>query len=101
MNTTHKHHIYGETISNKYSNTDTLLHHLKFRKCKEKCTGQDSVGGRATGYGLDGPGIEFQCFSGILYHFRPALCLMHLPIQWLSVLCPEVRRPGPSTISPI
>jgi hypothetical protein len=48
----------------------------------------DSLGGPvrvvgiATGYGLDGPGIESQCGRVFLHLFRPALGPTQPPVQW-------------------
>jgi hypothetical protein len=51
------------------------------------CTGPGSVVGLATGYGLDGPGIESRWGRDFPYLSRPTLGPTQLPVQWV---------PGPS-----
>ena len=48
--------------------------------------GRDSAVGIATGYGLDGPGIEFLWGRDLLHPTRPALGPTQPPIQWVSGL---------------
>jgi hypothetical protein len=45
--------------------------------------GLGSVVGIATGYGLDGPGIESQWGRNFLYLSRPALGPTQPPVQWV------------------
>jgi hypothetical protein len=54
--------------------------------------GPGSVVGIATGYGLDGPGIEF-LWGGEIFRICPDLALgpTQLPVQWAPVLSPGVK----------
>jgi hypothetical protein len=45
--------------------------------------GPGSVVGIATGYGLDGPGIESQWGRDFLHLSRPALGPTQSPVQWV------------------
>ena len=54
---------------------EIVQHALKFSKY--------SVVGIATGYGLDGPGIESRWGRDILYLSRPALGPTQSPVQWV------------------
>ena len=56
--------------------------------------GRDSSVGIATGYGLDGPGIESRWGRDIPHPSRPALVPTQPPIQWISGFFPGVKRPG-------
>jgi hypothetical protein len=60
---------------------------------------RDSVVGIATDYGLDdgGVGVRVPVGSRIFFFItscRPALGPTQLPIQWVLVAPPEVKRPG-------
>jgi len=48
--------------------------------------GRDSSVGIATGYGLDGPGIEFRWGRDFPHLSRPALGPIQLPVQWVTGL---------------
>ena len=45
--------------------------------------GQDSVVGIATGYGIDGPGIESRWGRDFPHLSRPALGPTEPPVQWV------------------
>jgi hypothetical protein len=57
-------------------------------------SGPGSVVGIATGYGLDGPGIESWWGREFPYLSRPALGPTQPPVQWVAVLCRSKERPG-------
>jgi hypothetical protein len=61
--------------------------------------GRDSLGGIATRYGLDGPGIESRWGGDFSQPSRPALGPTQPPIQWVPGLFPglEVDHPPPSS----
>jgi len=48
--------------------------------------GRGSSVGIATGYGLDGPGIESRCGRDFPHLYRPALWPTQLPVQWVPGL---------------
>jgi hypothetical protein len=52
-------------------------------------TGQDSLVGTATEYGLDGPGIESPWGRRFPHPSRPALVPTQPPMQWVPGLYPE------------
>ena len=49
--------------------------------------GPDSVVGIATGYGLDGPGIETRWWRDSPNMSRPGLGPTQAPVQWIPGLC--------------
>ena len=56
--------------------------------------GPGSVVGIATGYGLDGPGIESRWGRDFPHLFRPSLGPIQPPVQWVLGLSRGKERPG-------
>ena len=56
--------------------------------------GPGSSVGIATGYGLDGPGIESRWGRNFPHLSRPALGLTEPPLQWISAFSRGKERPG-------
>jgi hypothetical protein len=59
-----------------------------------------SIGIVATGYGLDGPGIESRWGRDFSHKSRPVLGPTQPPVQWVPGLSPGVKRPGRGTEHP-
>jgi hypothetical protein len=79
--------MWGEKIylrGNQFTNVSCILYYV----------GRRSVFGTVTGYGLDVRGIESACGRYLPHLSRPVLGLTHLPIQWVPVHTPGVKRPG-------
>jgi len=62
--------------------------------------GPGSVVGIATGYGLDGPGIESRWGRDFLHLSRPALGPTQPPVQWIPCLSPGVKSGRGVTLIP-
>jgi hypothetical protein len=62
--------------------------------------GPGSSVGIATGYGLDGLGIESRWRPDISHLFRPALGPTQPPVQWVTVLSPGVKCGPDVTLTP-
>ena len=56
--------------------------------------GRDGSVGIATGYKLDGPGIESRCGRGFPYPCRPALGSNQPHTQWVTGLFPGIKAAG-------
>ena len=66
----------------------------KLNSCLLTKSGPSSVVGIATGYGLDGPGIESHWRRDFLHLYTPALGRTQPPVQWLPGLSRGERMAG-------
>jgi len=76
-----------ESSKSKYGLVRNNMAHLNL-------SGQDSVVGIATGYGLDGPGIESRWGRDYPHPSRPALRPTQPPVQWVPGLSRGKERSG-------
>jgi len=65
-----------------------------------KRVGPGSVFSIATGYGLDGPGIESWWGRDFLHLSRPALGSTQPPVQWVLGLSGGIKRGRCVTLTP-
>ena len=73
----------------------TSLCLLKLYAFIMRSCGPGSSVGIATGYGLDGPGIESRWGQDFPHLPRTSLGTIQLPIQWILVFPGGKERPGP------
>ena len=78
------------TIS--YLGHPCVLYVFNYHRTQCDLVGRDSSVGIATGYGLDGPGIESRWERDFLHLSRPVLGPTQPPVQWV----PSLSRGGKS-----
>ena len=66
--------------------TSNALHSMYYSLLLHVSSGPGSVVGIATGYGLDGPGIESRWGRDFLHLSKPDLGPTQPPVQWVSGL---------------
>jgi len=75
------------------SNCNNRVQPVKFTQLLLQ-SGPGSVDSMATGYGLDGPGIESRCVPDSLHLSRSALRTTQPPVQQVRGLSRGKKRPG-------
>jgi len=79
-----------------FHSTKSLCKHRKeFYENSCHYSGLGSSVDIATGYELDGPGIEYRWRRNFPHLSRPALGTAQPPVQWVQVLPGGKERPGP------
>jgi hypothetical protein len=66
-----------------YNLQNNQMHQLNFASLRLLTVGPDGSVGIATGYGLDGPGIESRWRRDFLHLCRPALGPNQPSVQWV------------------
>jgi hypothetical protein len=73
----------GRLSQAEHMSADSLSQFTDFQLSLQYTWGRDSSVGTATGYGLDGPGIESQWERDFSHMSRPALGPTQPPVQWV------------------
>ena len=80
------HSCWGRQILDVYAKTS-------YETYRRHNMGRDSSVGIATGYGLDGPGIEYRWGRDFPHPSRPSLRPTQPSMQWVPGLCRGGKRP--------
>ena len=81
-------------VQRRYLDKDSLLLSTKIRIMHFQDSGPGNVVGIATGYGLDGLGIENRWRRDFPHLYKPALGPTQPPAQWVPRLSRGKKRPG-------